>query len=88
MVIQETMRFPESSFWDYSLRGYASASVQKASLSLQESFGADVNVLFFIAWTANNNSLGWRKTYLKKSSRLSTNGTMRSFSHYGQSAKH
>jgi uncharacterized protein (TIGR02444 family) len=56
MVIQETMRFPESSFWDYSLRGYASASVQKASLSLQESFGADVNVLFFIAWTANNNA--------------------------------
>ena len=50
------MRFPESNFWDYSIRGYGNTSVQKASLSLQESHSADVNVLFFIAWTASNNA--------------------------------
>ena len=50
------MRFPESNFWDYSIRCYANTSVQRTCLSLQESHNADVNVLLFIAWKASNNT--------------------------------
>lgn len=71
MVIQDTMRFPESKFWDYSLRGYANPSVQKASLSLQESYGADVNILFFITWTASNNDKLRGETFEKAKSVVS-----------------
>jgi len=40
-----------SAFWAFSLAVYARAGVREACLSLQDSYGADVNVLLFCAWT-------------------------------------
>lgn len=37
-------------FWDFSLKLYSSAAVQKACLDLQDGSGVDVNVLLYMLW--------------------------------------
>lgn len=44
--------FPSCPFWDFSLALYARPGVAEACLRLQARHGADVNLLFFAAWTA------------------------------------
>ena len=38
-------------FWDFSVRTYRTKGVPDACLSLQNDYGADVNMLLFCAWT-------------------------------------
>ncbi len=38
------------SFWDFSVRTYRTTGVPAASLSLQNDFGADVNMLLYCCW--------------------------------------
>jgi uncharacterized protein (TIGR02444 family) len=42
--------FPQSPFWDFSLRLYAKAGVPDACLALQARHGIDVNLLFCCLW--------------------------------------
>ena len=37
-------------FWDFSLKLYSSAAVQKACVDLQDGSGVDVNVLLYMLW--------------------------------------
>ena len=41
-------------FWEFSLQLYARHGVAEASLALQDRFDADVNMLFFVLWAAEN----------------------------------
>jgi uncharacterized protein (TIGR02444 family) len=41
-----------SSFWTFSLKVYAEPAVANVCLSLQDQFGADVNVVLFMLWSA------------------------------------
>lgn len=43
----------ESGFWRFSLRLYAQPGVPEACLTLQDKYGADVNVLFFLLYLAS-----------------------------------
>ncbi len=38
-------------FWDFSVRTYRTAGVPEACLSLQNDYGADVNMLLYCCWT-------------------------------------
>ncbi|MCC6949711.1 MAG: TIGR02444 family protein [Bradyrhizobiaceae bacterium] len=42
----------DNPFWRFSLRLYAQEAVRKECLSLQDTFGIDVNILLFTAWLA------------------------------------
>jgi uncharacterized protein (TIGR02444 family) len=42
--------FPDSPFWDFSLRLYARPGVAESCLRLQDRHGIDVNVLFCCLW--------------------------------------
>lgn len=46
-----------SAFWEFSLRFYATSEVQQACLKLQDTYGADVNIMLFMLFQA---SLGHR----------------------------
>jgi len=37
-------------FWDFSVRTYRTEGVPAAGLSLQNDYGADVNMLLYCAW--------------------------------------
>ena len=39
-------------FWDFSVRTYRTAGVPEACLSLQNNYGADVNMVLYCAWLA------------------------------------
>lgn len=39
-------------FWDFSVRTYRSTDVPEACLSLQNDYGADVNMLLYCCWIA------------------------------------
>ncbi len=41
-------------FWDYSLRIYGNAAVRDCCLMLQNLYRADVNMLLFLCWRAEN----------------------------------
>ncbi len=41
-----------SKLWDFSVSTYDSPSVSEACLSLQNDYGADVNMLFFCCWVS------------------------------------
>lgn len=43
-------QFPESAFWDFSLKVYGTDSVAPACLELQERHGVDVNVMLYCCW--------------------------------------
>lgn len=45
-------RFPDSPFWDYSLRLYSAPGVADSCIALQDEYGLDVNMLLFCAWCA------------------------------------
>lgn len=40
------------SFWDFSVRTYRTPDVPEACLSLQNDYGADVNMILYCAWVA------------------------------------
>ena len=42
----------QNSFWEFSLSFYASTEVQKTCLNLQETLGADVNIVLFMLFNA------------------------------------
>jgi uncharacterized protein (TIGR02444 family) len=44
--------FPDSEFWDFSVKLYAAPGVAPACLALQERHGADVNALMLCVWLA------------------------------------
>jgi uncharacterized protein (TIGR02444 family) len=44
---------PGSPFWNFSLRVYRRPGVPEACLALQDSAGADVNILLFLLWQAS-----------------------------------
>lgn len=44
-------------FWNFSLDHYKQEGVQAACLHLQDSFGADVNLVLYCLWLARQ---GWR----------------------------
>jgi uncharacterized protein (TIGR02444 family) len=45
----------QSPFWRFSIRFYAMPGVAPACIELQDRAGVDVNVLFFLLWTATQN---------------------------------
>ena len=48
------MQFPDHPFWDFSLATYGRDGVANACIALQETHGADVNILLFCAWSGCN----------------------------------
>jgi uncharacterized protein (TIGR02444 family) len=42
-----------SSFWTFSLQAYAEQAIADVCLNLQDQFDADVNVLLFMLWSAD-----------------------------------
>lgn len=42
----------DNPLWEYSLEVYGRPGVQQACLTLQDEFGADINLLLFAAWVA------------------------------------
>ena len=46
------MSFPDNPFWDFSIRVYAESGVAEACLALQERQGADINVVLYCLWIA------------------------------------
>ncbi len=47
------MQFPDSEFWDFSIRFYSQPEVEKTCLVLQNDFELDVNCILFIYWLAS-----------------------------------
>ncbi|MCG8547997.1 MAG: TIGR02444 family protein [Alphaproteobacteria bacterium] len=43
---------PGNAFWNFSLRAYARPGVADACIRLQDRYGVDVNVLFYLQWLA------------------------------------
>jgi len=50
---ETTKHRSESPFWRFSLRFYARPDIAKACLDLQDNAGADVNILLFVLYLAN-----------------------------------
>ena len=46
------MSYPDNPFWDFSIRVYAEEGVAEACLALQERQGADINVVLYCLWVA------------------------------------
>lgn len=46
------LEFPDSEFWDFSVKLYGAPGVAPACLALQERHGADVNALMLCVWLA------------------------------------
>jgi uncharacterized protein (TIGR02444 family) len=44
---------PRSSFWEFSLAVYSKPEVPEACLELQDKFSADVNIVLFVLWAAD-----------------------------------
>ena len=51
------MKFPKSELWDYSTQTYRLPGVEKACLKLQDSVGADVNVILYCCWLGDKRQL-------------------------------
>jgi len=49
------LSLPENPFWDFSIRVYAVTGVAEACLALQDDQGADVNLVLFCLWVAQQN---------------------------------
>lgn len=47
------MQFPDSDFWDFSIRFYTQPEVENHCLSLQEKYQLDVNSVLFAFWLAS-----------------------------------
>jgi len=47
------MQFPDSEFWNFSIRFYNHPEVEKTCLRLQNDFQLDVNCVLFIYWLAS-----------------------------------
>ncbi len=47
------MAAPNTSFWDFSLAVYSKSGVPDACLELQDKHGADVNIVLFMLWVAD-----------------------------------
>ena len=52
-----TAHRPESAFWRFSLRFYARPNIASACLELQDNAGADVNILLFLLFMAEQKRL-------------------------------
>jgi uncharacterized protein (TIGR02444 family) len=48
------MKFPESAFWNYSCRQFENRSIADTCLQLQNACDADVNILLYCCWAADN----------------------------------
>lgn len=46
------MTSPSSSFWEFSLSVYSKQGVPEACLELQDKYKADVNIVLFVLWVA------------------------------------
>ena len=51
------MDFPESGFWNWSLKTYAAPGVSQACLRLQDRHAVDVNVLLYAVWVAESHGV-------------------------------
>lgn len=58
------MAFPESPFWEFSIRVYAEPGVAEACLALQERHDADINVILFCLWSAASGEESLTRTRL------------------------
>jgi len=47
------MKFPDSDFWNFSIRFYSHPEVEKTCLRFQNDFELDVNCVLFIYWLAS-----------------------------------
>jgi len=48
----KVLSFPDNPFWDFSIHVYAEEGVAEACLALQERQGADINVVLYCLWAA------------------------------------
>ena len=48
------MKFPDSSFWNYSCQLFQIREVADGCLQLQNQFNADVNILLYCCWAGDN----------------------------------
>ena len=46
------MNFPDSNFWNYSLQIYGLPDVEQYCLTLQDTYGANINILLYCCWMA------------------------------------
>lgn len=60
------MGAPDTGFWEFSLGLYARPGVAQACLDLQESCGADVNLLLLGFWRARRGFPGWEASELRR----------------------
>jgi uncharacterized protein (TIGR02444 family) len=51
-----SMDFPETPFWNFSLRVYGTDKIPAACLRLQDRHGIDVNLLLFALWLARSDA--------------------------------
>lgn len=49
------MNFPDSKLWDFSVQTYSLPEVQDICLSLQDDFNANINIIMYCLWTAEQN---------------------------------
>lgn len=55
---------PENPFWRFSCAVYAAPGVAQACLELQDTHGADVNLLLLAAWLGA--ARGWERTIWRR----------------------
>lgn len=63
------MDFPESGFWDWSLKTYAAPGVSQACLRLQDRHAVDVNVLLYAVWVADSHGVELSDTDIRSTVR-------------------
>ena len=73
------MNFPDSKLWDFSVQTYSLPEVKDLCLELQNNFDADINIIMFCLWIAEQSielskedtvaliqtTLPWQKSILK-----------------------
>ena len=50
---QKTKLIGDNPFWDFSVKFYGQNSVASSCIALQDSVGADINILLYCCWTAS-----------------------------------
>ena len=52
MLRVKTLSFPDNPFWDFTIRVYAESGVAEVCLELQNRLGADINIVLYCLWVA------------------------------------
>ena len=67
MLRVRVLSFPDDPFWDFSIRVYAESGVAEACLALQNRLGADINVVLYCLWVAQQGCGRFTRPQLRES---------------------